>query len=110
MNNILVRNISRSTNSKLKKYAKKLRVSRNDLILQILDNFVAGRPGLPYEEIHMKLQYLEEMSDLFYFFDEWKTRNYTEENPYPRPLDIIDLGKRKKGTENEKDPSARATR
>lgn len=93
--NILVRNVSKQTNKRLQYYAKKLRISRNDLINQILDQYAARQTDLPYEEVALKLKYLEEVSDIFYFFEDWKTRTNTGKKPYTRVLDGIDLGQRK---------------
>lgn len=97
MNNILVRNVSRNTNKQLKYYAKKLRISRNDLINLILDDYAARRTELPYEEIGLKLKYLEEMTDMFYWFEDWKIKTNSGLDPYIRILDAIDLGEPKKG-------------
>lgn len=97
MKKITIRNIPDQTLRQVKIYAKKLRISQNAMIIMILDNFVNGKPGLPYEEIHLKLKYLEEMSDIFYFLDDWKTQTNGGKIPYPRPIDEIELGKPKKG-------------
>lgn len=100
MKKITVRNIPDYCANKLNKYAKKLKISQNALIVQILENFVEGHPKLPYTEINLKLKYLEENTDVFYFYDDWKTKTNDGKKPYPRILDEIDLGTSKKGSWN----------
>lgn len=96
MKKLTIRNIPIETVNQLKIDAKRLRISQNNLIVQILNDHAERKPNLPYDEIDIKLKYLEEMSDLFFFYDDWKTQTNSGEKPYPRTIDIIDLGERKR--------------